>query len=143
METDANLMPLAQSGDFPSLVATGIDLVEVDRIATTLERFGERFIERVFTPGEIAIVGRNPIRLAGRFAAKEACAKALGTGIDGPRWREIECLRDASGKPTLLLHGQAANRARAMGWHAIDVSISTTRRQGIALVVALGKAETS
>jgi holo-[acyl-carrier protein] synthase len=120
------------------LIATGIDLVEVDRISATLARFGERFLTRVFTPAEIAITGRNPVRLAGRFAAKEACAKALGTGIDGPNWRELECLRDARGKPVLTLHGQAAERARSLGWHTIDVSISTTRRHGIALVVALG-----
>ena len=84
-------------------------------------------------------MGNNPVRLAGRFAAKEACAKALGTGIDGPRWRELECLRDAAGKPQLRLYGLAAERALALGWHSIDVSISTTRRHGFALVVALGE----
>jgi holo-[acyl-carrier protein] synthase len=123
--------------DLPARLAVGIDLIEVERIAATLARFGARFLARVFTERELAIVGRNPVRLAGRFAAKEACAKALGTGIDGPRWREIECLRDASGKPALRLHGQAAARARDLGWHTLDVSISTTRRHGIALVVAL------
>jgi holo-[acyl-carrier protein] synthase len=132
----AGMLPL----DLPNRLAVGIDLVEVERIAETLARFGDRFLQRVYTEAELAIVGRNPIRLAGRFAAKEACAKALGTGIDGPRWRELECLRDAAGKPTLRLHGAAAARARALGWHSLDVSISTTRRHGIALVVALGAA---
>lgn len=125
----------------PTHLAVGIDLIEVERIAGTLVRFGDRFLQRVFTEGELAIVGRNPVRLAGRFAAKEACAKALGTGIDGPRWRELECLRDPAGKPQLRLHGLAAQRALALGWRTIDVSISTTRRHGIALVVALGEAE--
>src|SRR5579875_804086 len=106
----------------PGRLAVGIDLIEVERITATLERFGERFIQRVFTEGEIAIVGRNPVRLAGRFAAKEACAKALGTGIDGPRWRDIECLRDAAGKPVLHLHGHAAIRAGDLGWQGLDVS---------------------
>ncbi len=134
----AVLLPLPL--DLPNRLAVGIDLVEVERITETLARFGDRFLQRVYTEAELAIVGRNPIRLAGRFAAKEACAKALGTGIDGPRWRELECLRDAAGKPTLRLHGAAAERARALGWHSLDVSISTTRRHGIALVVALGDA---
>ena len=125
--------------NLPNRLAVGIDLVEVERITDALARFGDRFLQRVYTDEELAIVGRNPIRLAGRFAAKEACAKALGTGIDGPRWRELECLRDAAGKPTLRLHGAAAERARALGWRTLDVSISTTRRHGIALVVALGE----
>jgi len=124
--------------DLPHRLAVGIDLVEVDRIAEALARFGDRFLQRVYTEAELAIVGQNPVRLAGRFAAKEACAKALGTGIDGPRWRELECLRDAAGKPTLRLHGAAAARASELGWRTLDVSISTTRRHGIALVVALG-----
>lgn len=119
-------------------LAIGIDLVAVERIAATLERFGERFLERVFTPAELAITGRNPSRLAGRFAVKEACAKALGTGIDEPRWRDIECLRDAAGKPLLHLHGPAAVRARLLGWQALEVSISTTHHFSIALVAALG-----
>ena len=126
--------------DLPNRLAVGIDLVEVERITETLARFGARFLQRVYTEAELAIVGQNPVRLAGRFAAKEACAKALGTGIDGPRWRELECLRDAAGKPMMRLHGAAAARARELGWHSLDVSISTTRRHGIALVVALGEA---
>jgi holo-[acyl-carrier protein] synthase len=122
----------------PAQLAVGIDLIEVDRIAATVARFGERFLHRIFTEAELAIVGRNPVRLAGRFAAKEACAKAMGTGIDGPRWRELECLRDAAGKPLMFLHGAATERAQSLGWHALDVSISTTHRNAIALVVALG-----
>jgi holo-[acyl-carrier protein] synthase len=123
----------------PNQLAVGIDLVEVDRIEAALARFGDRFLRRVFTEAELAIVAHNPVRLAGRFAAKEACAKALGTGIDGPRWRELECLRDAAGKPTLHLHGAAAERAQMLGWQTLDISISTTRRHAIALVVALGE----
>ena len=124
-------------------LAVGVDLVEVARIAATLDRFTQRFLERVFTAAEIAITGHNPARLAGRFAVKEACAKALGTGIDGPRWRDIECLRDDAGKPLLRLHGAARARAEALGWSAVEVSISTTQHFSIALVVALGSKETT
>jgi len=127
------------AGVMPGGLAAGIDLVEVDRIAAALERFGERFLNRVYTPDELHIVGRNPSRLAGRFAVKEACAKALGTGIDGPRWRDIECLRDDTGKPVLRLHRLAAEQARELGWRAVEVSISTTHRFSVALVVALGE----
>jgi holo-[acyl-carrier protein] synthase len=127
------------AGMMPGGLAAGIDLVEVDRIAAALEKFGERFLNRVYTADELAIVGHNPSRLAGRFAVKEACAKALGTGIDGPRWRDIECLRDDAGKPVLRLHRLAAEQARELGWRAVEVSISTTHRFSVALVVALGE----
>ena len=135
---DILTMPPLPSGG----LAVGVDLVEVERIAATLTRFDARFLERVYTAAEIAITGRSPSRLAGRFAVKEACSKALGTGIDGPRWRDIECLRDDAGKPLLRLHGAARERALALGWHATEVSISTTRHFSIALVVALGTGPT-
>ena len=125
-------------GVTPQHLALGIDLIEVDRIAATLERFGDRFLARVFTPAELAITGRDPARLAGRFAAKEACSKALGTGIGSPGWREIECLRDAQGKPWLRLHGAAADLARAFGWAEVALTITTTRHQALACVVAIG-----
>jgi len=125
------------STTYPMQVAVGIDLIEVDRIAASLTRFGTRFLQRVYTEAEQAIIGTNVVRLAGRFAVKEACAKALGTGIDGPRWHEIECLRDTAGKPRLVLHGQALLVAQQAQWASIDVSISTTRHYCTAVVVAL------
>ncbi len=131
--------PRGAAGGPPTL-ATGIDLVEVDRIAAVIDRFGDRFLRRVFTPAELAITGADPVRLAGRFATKEACAKALGTGIDGIGWRDLECLRDAGGKPVLALHGQAAALARRLSWHVVSVSISTTRHYCVAMVVAFAYA---
>ncbi len=121
-------------------LAIGVDLVEVTRIAATLERFGDRFLNRVFTVPELAIVGRDPLRLAGRFAAKEACAKALGTGIDGLGWRDLECLRDSAGRPTMRLHGPAARLAYAHAWEDVAVSISTTASYAIAMIIATGSA---
>jgi holo-[acyl-carrier protein] synthase len=119
------------------VLATGIDLVEVDRIAAALVRFGDRFLQRVFTLDEQRITGTDPLRLAGRFAMKEACSKALGTGIAGFGWRDIECLRDEQGRPIAMLHGNAAALARRLRWYTIAVSISTTRRYCVAMVAAL------
>jgi holo-[acyl-carrier protein] synthase len=119
-------------------VVVGIDLVEVARIAQTVERFGERFLQRVFTPQELEEGQRRVIWLAGRFAAKEACAKALGTGIGASAaWREIQVLRQPNGKPTLQLDGAAAARAAGLGLYAFDLSISHTHDHAVALVVAL------
>src|SRR5215475_4001047 len=95
--------PLVGLGLLPgtSGVMVGIDLVEVDRIAQTVARFGQRFLERVFTQEELQEGRRRITWFAGRFAAKEACAKALGTGIGAAvAWRDMQVLRQASGKPS-------------------------------------------
>jgi holo-[acyl-carrier protein] synthase len=119
-------------------VVVGIDLVEVERIAQTVERFGPRFLERVFTPEELLEGRRRITWLAGRFAAKEACAKALGTGIGAAvAWRDMQVLRQPSGKPSLRLLGDAATRAAALGLGPMDLSISHTHQYAIAVVVAL------
>lgn len=119
-------------------VMVGIDLVEVDRIAQTVARFGARFLERVFTPEELQEGRRRVTWLAGRFAVKEACAKALGTGIGAAvAWRDMQVLRQPSGKPSLRLMGDAAERAAALGIAQMDVSISHTHQYAIAVVVAL------
>jgi holo-[acyl-carrier protein] synthase len=118
-------------------LAVGVDLIEVDRIADAVARFADHILERIYTDAERQITGDDPSRLAGRFAVKEACSKALGTGIGTVRWRDIECLRDATGKPVLVLHGAGRERAEELGWQAADVSISTTRRNAVAMVVAL------
>ena len=119
-------------------VMVGVDLVEVERIAQTVERFGPRFLERVFTQEELR-EGRSRITwLAGRFAAKEACAKALGTGVGAAAaWRDMQVLRQPSGKPTLRLSGDAATRATALHIAQIDLSISHTHQYAVAVVVAL------
>jgi holo-[acyl-carrier protein] synthase len=119
-------------------LAMGIDLIEVERIAATVERFGDRFLQRIFAAEEIAITGRNAVRLAGRFAAKEACAKALGTGIGDVHWTEVVILRDDDGKPVLRLDGYAAELARRLGWIAAEVSITTTHHYSMAAVIAWG-----
>jgi holo-[acyl-carrier protein] synthase len=119
-------------------VMVGIDLVEVERVAQTVARFGPRFLERVFTPEELQESRRRITWLAGRFAAKEACAKALGTGIGAAvAWRDMQVLRQPSGKPSLRLLGDAAARAAALGVTQLDLSISHTHQYAIAIVVAL------
>jgi holo-[acyl-carrier protein] synthase len=93
---------------------TGIDMIEIERFETALRRHGVRFLERVFTPQELAEVGKNTASLAARFAAKEAAAKALGTGIGLITWQEIEILRGPAREPTLCLHGAAGRLAQTL-----------------------------
>lgn len=128
---------VAPDGDRPHVVV-GVDLLERARLLRTHARFGERFLRRVFTPTELTEAGWRVERLMGRFAAKEACAKALGTGMVSVAWREIEVLRLPGGKPALRLHGRAAARATALGLLAFDVSISDTATQTMAVVVGVG-----
>jgi holo-[acyl-carrier protein] synthase len=110
----------------------------VPRIAQTLERFGERFLARVFAPGEIHRGRRHPRafaeHVAGRFAAKEAAMKALGLGWRGIAFREIEVRRDRSGKPRLELSGRALERARALGVAEMELSITHTADLAAAVV---------
>ncbi len=119
-------------------LAVGIDLVEQERLVRTWERHGDRFLRKVFTETELAQAHGRIQRLAGRFAAKEACAKALGTGIGAIRWHDVEIIRLPSGKPGLRLHGAAADRARLLGLTSFDVSISDTHGHAMAVVVGVG-----
>ena len=124
------------------IVGTGVDLAEVRRMRDSVERFGARFIDRVFTPGEIAYVERKANRFeryAARFAAKEAGMKAIGTGWKrGVRWQDFEVANLPSGKPTLRLHGEAAKIAREMGVKSISLSITHTSEYGMAHVILEG-----
>lgn len=129
--------PLHATGVPAAAVSVGVDLIEHERLIETYERFGERFLHRVFTDREIAEAEGRITRLMGRFVAKEATAKALGTGIGVVAWREIEVVRLNGGKPELHLHGAAARVAAEQGWIAFDLSISDTHRHTIAMVVAL------
>jgi holo-[acyl-carrier protein] synthase len=122
----------------PSALAVGVDLVERERLVRTWERFGDHFLHKVFTPTELEQARGRIQRLAGRFAAKEACAKALGTGIGVIGWHDIEIVRLPSGKPGLRLHGPAVERARLLGLTAFDVSISDTHGHAMAVVVGVG-----
>src|SRR5579863_466269 len=121
------------------IVGTGVDLAEVPRIRHSIERFGRRFVERVFTPGEIAYVERKANRFeryAARFAAKEAGMKAIGTGWrHGVRWRDFEVKNLPGGKPTLTFHGVAGEFAAKLGVRNISLSLTHTRTQGMAVVI--------
>jgi holo-[acyl-carrier protein] synthase len=126
------------------ILGTGIDMIEIERVAHSIERYGTRFLERIYTPGEIAYCQRKRHNaaesFAARFAAKEAAAKALGTGIGfGVTWREIEVGREPSGRPLLLLHGRAAAIAQAMGARHSSLSITHTRTESMAMVVLEGE----
>ena len=118
-------------------IAVGIDIIEIARIRRTLADFGERFLRRVYTDRERERFGTRESELAARFAAKEATSKALGTGIRGIRWREMEVLSNRRGKPVLILHGSAAERAATLGLVAFDVSLTHSRTQAMAFVVGL------
>jgi holo-[acyl-carrier protein] synthase len=118
--------------------AVGIDVVEVQRVADVLARHGDRFLARIYTDNEVAVCrGRVP-ELAARFAAKEATMKALGTGVRGVGWRDIEVLPNRRGKPLLLLHGRARARADAIG--LVDLDISLTHDSGLAMAFVVGHA---
>jgi holo-[acyl-carrier protein] synthase len=116
----------------------GIDLTEVGRVADLLDRWGERFLERVFQPGEILRRRRHPRafaeHVAGRFAAKEAAMKALGTGWRGVAFKEIVVGRESSGKPRLEFRGRALERARALRVVRTEVSITHTKTMAAAVV---------
>lgn len=121
------------------MLRCGTDIIEVARVKDSLERFGERFLARCFTPGEQADCGGQPFRLAARLAGKEAVAKALGTGIGTVQWVEIEIRVDnPRRRPVLTLHGAAAAHAAALGLTQWDVSLSHTDSHALAMVVALG-----
>lgn len=122
------------------IVGIGVDLCEVGRMQAAIERHGRRFIERVFTPGEIAYVETKHNRFeryAARFAAKEAGMKAIGTGWRrGVRWQDFEVRNQRGGRPTLLLHGQAARIAAELGIGNIAISLTHTATQASAFVIA-------
>jgi len=138
---DADRMVSLTPPSDPSL-AVGVDVVENARIATTIRRYGERFLARVYTADERAYAAGRASALAVRFAAKEATAKALGTGIGPVGWRNIEIRNDAAGKPSVLLHGAAAIVARRGGFLEWQVSVTHSRDLAAAFVVGF-RAETS
>jgi holo-[acyl-carrier protein] synthase len=124
------------------LIGTGVDLIEVERIAHSIERYGERFLRRVYTDHEIAYCSRKRVSaesFAARFAAKEAGAKALGTGISrGVTWNEFQVARNPGGRPVLELRGRAALLATELGVRAISLSLTHTSSLAIATVVMEG-----
>jgi holo-[acyl-carrier protein] synthase len=122
------------------VLGLGTDLIETGRLQETINRFGQRFLERIFTAGEISYCMRKKKNaaesFAARFAAKEAGAKALGTGIShGVSWKEFEVRREPSGRPTLHLSGRAAELASVMGVRRIQLSLTHSREMAMAVVV--------
>jgi holo-[acyl-carrier protein] synthase len=121
------------------LLGLGTDLIETRRVEQSIDRFGDRFLERIFSPGEIAYCKRKKNAaesFAARFAAKEAGAKALGTGISrGVTWKDFEVKRETSGRPSLHLSGRAAELAAAIGVKRIQLSLTHSRDLAMAVVV--------
>ncbi len=118
-------------------IAVGIDIIEVERVRRVYEKHGERFLRRVFTELEVLQSRGKAARLAGRFAAKEAISKALGTGLRGVKWREMEVVQLRSGRPSVRLHGTAKLRAQQLGLSAFDVSMADLAQFSIAIAVAV------
>jgi holo-[acyl-carrier protein] synthase len=119
-----------------AVLKTGIDLVEIRRLVELRPEIRQRFLERVFTPLELEQAGKAPASLAGRFAVKEAVAKALGTGIGVLGWRNIEVERGAAGEPILHLYNAAQVEADRQGLTTWSISISHTRELAVAVAVA-------
>ena len=125
------------------IVGTGVDIAEVERIQAAVNRFGERFLKRVFTPAELRYCMAKPNaaeRLAARFAAKEAGMKAIGTGLrHGVTWQDIEVVRLPGQRPVLQFHGKAAEFAARLGCKRTHLSLSHTKEQAIAYVILEGE----
>jgi holo-[acyl-carrier protein] synthase len=121
------------------IIGTGVDIAEVSRIRESIERFGDRFLQRIFTEGEIRYCGQRANRFesyAARFAAKEAGMKALGTGWSrGIRWRDIEVVRPKGERPTIQFHGEAAIVAARLGTKNIALSLTHTSQQALAHII--------
>lgn len=118
-------------------ITNGIDLVEIERFSRIDPKIKARFCQRVFTEDEIAAADDKDERYAGRFAAKEAAAKALGCGIGDLNWHDLEILNDDRGKPFLLLHGEADHLAHELGWVSWSISITHTSTTAAAVLTAL------
>jgi holo-[acyl-carrier protein] synthase len=125
-----------------NIIGLGIDATDIPRIVRTLERYGDRFAHRIFTEGEVAYCMRRrepAIHFAGRFAAKEAAMKALGTGhSQGVLWRDIEVIRARGGPPQLRLHGGAARRFEKIGGRSSLLTITHSDALAFAEVLILG-----
>jgi holo-[acyl-carrier protein] synthase len=113
----------------------GTDIIEVTRIGKALDRWGERFLRRVYTETEIKLCKNRPEKLASRFAGKEAVMKALGTGARCVAWREIEILSEPSGKPVVNLYGKAREKADSLRLNGLAISLSDSKEYALAFVV--------
>ena len=122
------------------ILRTGVDILEIDRLDSVSPAIRRRFIQRVYTPAEREILGEDNEALAGRFAAKEAVSKALGSGIGFVRWQDIEILNGPYGEPVLNLYGNAVKIAERLALDTWSVSISHSRNHAVAVAVAIGQA---
>lgn len=120
------------------MLRTGVDLIEIERIQGSINKFGDRFLTRIYTKRELSLFVGNVGSLAARWAAKEAVAKALGCGIGTVGWVEIEILHGEQKEPVLYLHGKAASMAEELGLEEWSLSLSHTHEHAIAFVVAHG-----
>lgn len=117
------------------MIYTGVDLIEIGRIATVRDRYPIRFLDKIYTTGEQRYARNRAPQLASRFAAKEAVMKALGTGVRGIPWKSIEVTRKRGGPPEITLHGPARERAKKMGVERIALSLSHSKDFAVASVV--------
>ncbi len=113
----------------------GVDIIEIARIEKAIDRWGEHFLQRVYTESELRLCRRKPGRLAARFAGKEAIMKALGTGVKGISWREIEIVTEPGGKPLVYLHSKAQDKADGVGLGELAISLSHSKEYAIAFVI--------
>ena len=113
----------------------GIDIIEIERIQGTIDRWGQRFLSRIYTKAELDFCRNRTPELAVRFAGKEAVMKALGTGRRGVSWRDIEILPNRHNAPIVFLHGRARSKARRLGIKELGISLSHSRDYAIASVV--------
>ena len=124
------------------MLTTGVDIIEIGRVGRVLAGYGQRFLRRIYTVGEIDYCRGRPPNLAARFAAKEATMKALGTGVRGVSWKDIEIIRHESGAPAIRLHGRAERRAQRLGVQEISLSMSHSQEYAVAFVVTQCQPET-
>jgi len=118
------------------MLSVGVDIIEIERIRHAISRWNGHFLNRIYTQAELALCrGRVP-ELAARFAGKEAISKALGTGLLGVSWQEMEVLADIRGKPLVRLHRRAADRAAKLGLAEFAISLSHSQDYAVAFVVA-------
>jgi holo-[acyl-carrier protein] synthase len=124
------------------ILRSGVDMIEIERISDALGRHGEHFLQRIYTSAELAEcegdICQHAPSLAARFAAKEAAAKALGTGIGNISWQDIEILHEGNGQPVLELYSKAKELAATLGLTNWSLSISHTHSHAVAIVIAIG-----
>ncbi len=117
------------------MTAIGVDIVEIERVESAIKRWGDRFLNRIYTETELKICQDRLSSLASRFAAKEAVMKVLGTGGRGIGWREIEILTGADGRPSVKLYGQALNKAEELNLKELSVSLSDSKQHAVAVAI--------